>query len=428
MLKPFMQTNSLKNAPSPLGSQRIKKKYFFFVLLPSLLIAFYFIFIASCRYTSGAGFAVRSMSAQSGSDLLGSVTGLVGSGSSTSDSYIVIKFLESRDLLESLINETDFLQIYGNNTIDAISRIPEDLLIEERLKSWKRYIEASFDPSSGIIRFEVQAFQPEEAHLIASKILEQVKVLTNELSEQARKDSMSYAEQELALAEARLLEARTDLRLFRKNTNSVDLSASAMAQIELLANLEKELIEIKARIEVLKESLNADAPSIKALERKAEALEFQISEKSGGLKITGQSDELSSLLADQEELQVQKTFAETAYASAMASLEAARMEASRNQRYLAIFTHPSLPEYSVYPKRLLYSLFAFIGLNLLWALGMLILSSVQDHLMAGWVEEDLNSSSGRFKQKLKKLFKNPYTFFEDSSIRLIQPLKRLFKK
>jgi hypothetical protein len=59
---------------------------------------------------------------------------------------------------------------------------------------------------------------------------------------------------------------------------------------------------------------------------------------------------------------------------------------------------------------------------------MLIVSSVQDHLMAGWVEEDLNSSSGRFKQKLKKLFKNPYTFFEDSSIRLIQPLKRLFKK
>ena len=423
-----MQVNSQNNTSSTFGNKRFKKTYVLFVLLPFLLIAFYFLFIASDRYASGAGFAVRNMSAQSGTDLLGSVTGLVGSGSSTSDSYIVVKFLESRDLLQSLIDETDFLQIYGNNAIDAISRIPEDLFIEERLKSWKRYIDASFDPSSGIIRFEVQAFQPEEAHLIASKILEQVKVLTNELSEQARKDSMSYAEKELALAEARLLEARTDLRLFRKNTNSVDLSASAMAQIELLANLEKELIEIKARIEVLKESLNEDAPSIKALERKAEALEFQISAKSGGLKITGQSNELSSLLANQEELQTQKTFAETSYASAMASLEASRMEASRNQRYLAIYTHPSLPEYPIYPKRLLYSLFALIGLNLLWALGTLIALSVQDHMMSGWIEEDLNSSSGRFKQKLKKLFKNPYTFFEDSSIRLIQPLKKLFKK
>ena len=402
MVNLSMQRNILKNEPSLFGYKCIKKTYLFFVLLPFLLIAFYFIFIASDRYASGAGFAVRSMSAQSGSDLLGSVTGLAGSGSSISDSYIVIKFLESRDLLESLIDETDFLQIYGNNTIDAISRISEELSIEERLKLWKRYIKASLDPSSGIIRFEVQAFNPKESYLMATKILEQVRILTNELSEQARKDSMSYAKQELALAEARLLEARTKLRLFRKNTNSVDLSASAMAQIELLANLEKELIEIKARIEVLKESLNKDAPSIKALERKAEALEFQISEKSGGLKITGQSNELSSLLANQEELQTQKTFAEKAYSSAMVSLEAARMEASRNQRYLAIYTHPSLPEYPMYPKRLLYSLFAFIGLNLLWALGMLIAATVQDHLMVGWVNEDLNASSGQFEHKPKK--------------------------
>lgn len=423
-----MQINSLKNASSPLGNQRFKKTYVFFVLLPSFFIAVYFLFIASDRYVSGAGFAVRNMSAQSGSDLLGSVTGLVGSGSSTSDSYIVVKFLESRDLMQSLMLKSDFLEIYGSQEIDFISRVPEDLKIEERLKSWKRYIEASFDPSSGIVRFEVQAFQPEEAHLMASLILSEVRALTNELSEQARKDSMYYADQELDLAEKRLLEARTDLRLFRKNTNSVDLSASAMAQIELLANLEKQLIEINARIEVLKESLDYDAPSIKALERKSEALEFQISEKSGGLRITGQSNELSSLLANQEELQTEKTFAEAAYASAMASLESARMEASRNQRYLAIYTHPSLPEYPIYPKRFLYCLFAFIGLTLLWALGMLITYSVKDHLMAGWIEEEQDKPSSRFKQKLKKLFKKPHVFFEDSSLSIIRPLKRFFKK
>ena len=85
--------------------------------------------------------------------------------------------------------------------------------------------------------------------------------LTNELSEQARNDSMYYAEQELALAEARLF-CQNKIKAIPCNTNSVDLSASAMAQIELLANLERELIEIKARIEVLKEALNENAPSI----------------------------------------------------------------------------------------------------------------------------------------------------------------------
>ena len=112
----------------------------------------------------------------------------------------------------------------------------------------------------------------------------------------------------------------------------------------------------------------------------------------------------------------------------MASLEAARIEASRNQRYLAIYSHPSLPEHPIYPKRFIYTIFAFIGLNLLWALGVLIVLTVQDHFMAGWFDDDIDISSGGFKQKLKKLFKNPHAFFEDSSIFLIRPLKKIFKK
>ncbi len=423
-----MLINSPNKSSSAFGNKWLKKSYSIFVFLPFIFISIYFLFIASDRYVSGAGFAVRNMFNQGKPDLLGSVTGLVGSGSSTSDSYIVAKFLESHDLLKSLVNETNFLEFYSSRKIDLISRIPADITIEERLRFWKRYIEASFDPSSGIIRFEVQAFQPEEAHLIASKILEKVEVLTNQLSEQARTDAMYYADQELAIAEERLLDARTNLRIFRKNTNSVDLSASAMSQIELLANLEKDLIEIRARLEVLKESLNVDAPSIKALERKAEALEYQISEKRGGLKIAGQINELSYLLANQEELEMKKTFAEASYASAMSSLESARIEASRNQRYLAIYSHPSLPEYPIYPKRTLYCLFSFLGLNLLWGIVILLLFTIQDHLMAGWNEEVQEISDFRIGQKFKKLFKSPYAFFNDSSLSIIRPLKGLFRK
>ena len=92
-------------------------------------------FIASDRYVSGAGFAIRNMSSQGGTDLLGSVTGLVSNGSSTSDSYIVVKFLESRDLLQSLMDQIDFLDVYDSPFIDLLSRIPKHLPIEERLRS-----------------------------------------------------------------------------------------------------------------------------------------------------------------------------------------------------------------------------------------------------------------------------------------------------
>ena len=305
-----MEISNIKNSNPKKSIKVFKLAYILFVLLPFLLGVIYFNFIATSRYVSGAGFAVRSMTSQNSGDLLGSVTGLVGSGSSTSDSYIIIKFLESRDLLESLMFDCDFNDIYCRNSIDFISRVPEELKIEERLKSWKRYIRSSFYPSSGIIRFEVHAFDPNDAYKMSSLILEKVKYLTNELSEQARKDAMYYSQKELSMAEERLLNARTNLMLFRKNTNSVDLNASAMAQIELLTNLDRQLIEIKTRIEVLRDSLNENAPSIKVLERKAKALEVQISQKKGGLKIAGHEDDLSSLLSHQEELETEKAFAE----------------------------------------------------------------------------------------------------------------------
>jgi capsular polysaccharide transport system permease protein len=273
----------------------------------------------------------------------------------------------------------------------------------------------------------VQAFNPQDAYKLASLILKQVKRLTNELSEQARIDTMYYAQEELDLAENRLLEARSKIKLFRDATNSVDLSASAMAQIELLASLEKELIGIKARIEVLKESLDVDAPSIKALERKAEALEFQISEKSGGLKITGYSEKMSALLADQEKLIAEKTFAETAYASALNSLESARMEASRNQRYLAIYSHPSLPEYPIFPKRILNTFYLFLGLIVFWSIVFLVALAIKDHMMSGWIDEEIAHKSS-FKRKLNKLLKNPYAFFSDSKWPVIGVLKNVFKK
>ena len=407
---------------------KLKKSFFLCVLLPFFIGAFYICFYASDRYVSGAGFSVRSMSTQGSNDLLGSFTGLVGSGSSISDSFIVIKFLESRDLIESLLNHTDFNKIYGNKDIDFLSRMGGDLKIEETLEFWKKYIDSSFDPSSGIIRFNIQAFMPEDSYKLASLILEQVKRLTNELSEQARIDTLYYAQEELDLAENRLLEARYNIKLFRDTTNSVDLSASALSQIELLTSLEKELIGINTRIEVLKESLDLDAPSIKALERKSEALEFQILEKSGGLKITGYNEKMSELLANQEKFMAEKTFAEKAYESALNSLELARMEASRNQRYLAIYSHPSKPEYPIYPKRLLYVLYLFLGLNIMHGIIILVAYSIKDHIASGWIEEEKISDPNVYKRKLNKLFKNPYSFFLDSKIKIFRILKNLFRK
>lgn len=56
------------------------------------------------------------------------------------------------------------------------------------------------------------------------------------------------------------------------------------------------------------------------------------------------------------------------------------MNASRHQRYLAVFAHPSLPQHAAYPRRLINTLLLVTGLTLLWSIGALVAYAIRDHL------------------------------------------------
>jgi capsular polysaccharide transport system permease protein len=368
--------------PRPLKKRRrrLKLSFVLCVVLPSLLGALYIWFGASERYVSGAGFAVRSMKTGGGTDLLGSFTGLAGTGSTTSDAYIVLKYLESRDLIDRLRADVDFEAIYGGKEIDPLSRVRPNLDAEMLLDYWERRITTSFDPTSGIITFDVQAFDAENARQVAGLALNYCRELVNGLSERARADAVSYAEEEVQRAEKRRLDALRKLRDFRNRTEALDPAASASAQIGILAGLEAQWLEVTARADALSESVDADAPSLTALRRKAEALEKRIEEKGGGIHMTGSDEELTGLLAEYEELQVENEFARKAYAMALASLETARIEAGRRQRYLAVFSEPALPEHPLYPRVVLHPILLVVLMSGLWGVGALMVYAVRDHL------------------------------------------------
>jgi capsular polysaccharide transport system permease protein len=73
--------------------------------------------------------------------------------------------------------------------------------------------------------------------------------------------------------------------------------------------------------------------------------------------------------------------AEKAYVSALSSLERARVEADRQQRYVAAFVRPTLPEEAPYPRRIVPSITVFAIALVLWALGVLIVYANRDHAL-----------------------------------------------
>jgi capsular polysaccharide transport system permease protein len=371
---------SIEKDPKKKRRKGLTYSFILFVVIPSIIGTIYTTFFASNRYVSEAGFSVRSITMGGGNELLGAFTGLASSGSTTSDSYMVLNYLESRDFLERLQKDFDFKAVYGSKDIDLFSRLIFKQHAERVLKYWQRRIRTSFDSSSGIIHFEIQGFSPHETKRVSDLAVQYVDELINTLSEKARQDAVGYAEREVALAEQRQLAVLKKIREFRSFGKTMDPMASAAVQIEILAGLEKQLIEIQTRIHTLEPTVDDDAPSIKNLQRQAASLKQQIASQTAEIRATGSDQELVVLLAAYEELQVEKEFAQKAYASALSSLEAARVEASRQQRYLAVYSKPALADFALYPRKIVSPIFTFIFSIIFWGIGSLIVYAVRDHL------------------------------------------------
>ena len=94
----------------------------------------------------------------------------------------------------------------------------------------------------------------------------------------------------------------------------------------------------------------------------------------------GQRPEMNQILAGYEPLALAQQLAQQRHASALNSLEIARLEAQRKKQYLVTFIEPSLPDSALEPRRvagvLTVTAFAF----LLYVVGGLLWSALRDHI------------------------------------------------
>lgn len=370
---------------SPLKNKRwgLILSFLCLFMIPVGLGGAYFGVLASDRYAAGASFVIRGLEGGGTPDFVTSFTGLSPSGSTTSDSYVVRNFLESADLLRRLDAELDLRGHYSQDHIDAIARFRPDSTFEELVEYWQWRINTTYDSTTGIVTFEVQAFDAEMAERLAQLALAAADRLVNELSETARRDSVQFAAKEVERAEERVRNVRLELVNFRAERGAVDPMVNAQLDAELMASLETKLVDIQARINALSGSVDADSPMLVQLNRQARALEEQIQQRraligrDGG---QGSSENTAEALAAYEGLLIEQNFAQQSYASAMVSLETARMDADRQQRYLGVFARPFVPNEPAYPVRVRDFFLVMIAAFALWAISTLIGYTIRDHM------------------------------------------------
>jgi capsular polysaccharide transport system permease protein len=381
------------HAPPPATKGRLRPQkqrrrllslsFLVFALIPTIAAGAYYALWAANQYAVEVRFAVRGLETSPAPDILGAFTGVSGSGSTTTDSYILMDYIHSVELVRLLENRFALRRMFAHPDADPVAAFGRtDAPIEEFAKYWQSMVGISYDNSSNIVAVEVRSFSPDDSVTIAKAVLEESEKLINKLSERARLDAVASAQAEVTRAEERLRRSQRELRNFRERQQDIDPSLTAQANLQRLSALQSQINEARTKLASQRTFMAETAPPIVYTKSQIKALEEQLAAeraKFGQAGATSTGTTLSGVVEDYQSLQMEQEFAQKAYLSALSSLERARIAADQQQRYLATFLPPRKPQSAIYPKRVLNTLVIALIALVLWAIGVLVFYAIRDH-------------------------------------------------
>lgn len=348
------------------------------VLMPTICAAAYYGLSASDVYTSESRFVIRSPERQATSPLGIFLRG-AGFSRSQDDSYTVQDYVMSRDALIVLNEKIGLDKAFANANVDFISRfagLDNDSSFEALHRFYQKMVKVQTDSASSITTLSVKAFTAQDAAAANRLLLTQSEALVNRMNQRGRQDMIRYAQSEVSLAETKAKTAALAVSAYRNLQGVVDPERQATAQLLQVTKLQDELVATNMQLSQLK-LLTPQNPQIPVLQNRVQSLVTEIAKES--TKVTGGQKSLANKAGDFQRLALEADFANKQLASTMASLEAARNEAQRQQVYLERIVQPSLPDVAQEPRRL-RNIFAVFLLGLVaWGILSMLAAGIREH-------------------------------------------------
>lgn len=352
--------------------------FFLAVVAPISAVAAYLWLIAEDQYASYLGFSVHREDMSPGLSLLSGLSSI--SGSSSAETDILYDFIFSQQLVSSVDAEINLRQMWSKADFDPVFAYGSDGTIEELMDYWEDMVSVYYDSTTRLIEVRVRAFTPEDAQLIAQTIFEKSTTIINQLNDVATEDALRYAREDLERTETDLREIRAAMTAFRRKHQLIDPSADLATQTTVIAALEEQLVSAQVEMDLLAPNAIPDDPRMDSLERRIEVIQNRIAFERERLAqgAAGPEGGLVGVVAEYEDLAVDREFAEKAYSAARVAYEAAQIEARRQSRYLAAHVLPTLAESSRFPERTKLLSTSAVFVFMLWAIGGLIYYSLRD--------------------------------------------------
>jgi capsular polysaccharide transport system permease protein len=354
--------------------------FLFTVVLPTLLSAYYFGFIASGTYISESSFVIRGPEQQAATPL-GMILKGTGFTRSQDDGYAVQDFIFSRDALRALDERLDIRKAFSSKNVDIFSRFAGvewwDDSFEALHKYYKKHVDVQLDSASSVVTLSTRAFTAEDSLRMNQLLFELSEALVNHLNDRGLQDMIRFAAREVAEAEMSAKKAALTLARYRNEKGVIDPERQSAIPLQQIAKMQDDLIATKAQLAQL-EMLTKDTPQIPALKRRAEFLEAEIEAES--MRVAGGGRQsLASKAAEFQRLSLDKEFSDKQLGIALAALERARNDAQRKQLYMERIAQPSKPDVPTEPRRIKAVLGTVIISLIIWGILSLLVAGIREH-------------------------------------------------
>jgi capsular polysaccharide transport system permease protein len=359
------------------------------VAIPGSAAGLYYFLIASPQYVIETQFSVRGSSQASMSSF--GLSGLFGSSTQSSDSYIVASYITSVQLIRDIKEQLgiDLRQYYAKNNIDFWYRIDPNMPLEQFTDYWNDMVEVSFNSTTGNTTLYIYGFSADDSKAIADAVLKVSETLVNDLSEKNRQQMTLVASKQVDRSEERLRKVRQETEKLRSQQKIVDPTILVKSNAALTDKLEADLQDLRTRYSTLLQSVDKDSPQARMMRKQIKSSEEMLVKQKGNISAPanagkndtqkGRNASIAEIANKFEQLEVEDKFATQAYTTSLAAFETALAEAQKQERYFATFVAPMRPEIALYPKRLLDTFIAFLVLCAVWMISQFLYRSFRDH-------------------------------------------------
>ena len=352
--------------------------FIYFICLPLLIVSIYLFFLASNLYQTNSQFIIKQNSSENGSTIfdLGFFTNAVST--SHEDALLLKEFIHSQDLLQILDNKVGLRDHYSSPKRDLIRRLSRSATKEDFLEYYRKMVSVNIKPESNIVSLSILSFDPAMTLKVINLILSHSESFINRISKRLADEQVKFVRQEVDRTEDNLRKVKENLLKFQNRRTLVNPESDIKSKVDIIAEMQADIIQKKATLKELKGFLRDDAFQISSLQNQVKALESQVQEEMKQLAGSAKAS-LNQVMVEFQNLSTDVEFAENAYKSAYTSLQTAQVDAARKLKHMVIISSYGEPDDPAYPRRFYSLSTSLVVLLLIYGIGKLIISTINDH-------------------------------------------------